>query len=156
MKIRKIITGKTIGIVMVLATLICCNNRNARLRTAVQEGNKDVAELLIAKGADVNATDKDGKAPLHYAANAVKGQKHVVEFLIAKGADVNARDKDGQTPLHRAANAVMGKKRTVELLIAKGADVNARDKDGQTPLSEAAESHHKDLVDLLIKHGAQK
>ena len=58
---------------------------------------KEVVELLIAKGADVNAKDKYDMTPLHPAAG--RGHKEVVELLIAKGADVNARDEDGDTPL---------------------------------------------------------
>ena len=58
---------------------------------------KEVVELLIAKGADVNAKDKYDMTPLHPAAG--RGHKEVVELLIAGGADVNARDEDGDTPL---------------------------------------------------------
>ena len=58
---------------------------------------KEVVELLIAKGADVNAKDKYDMTPLHPAAG--RGHKEVVELLIAKGADVNAKDEDGDTPL---------------------------------------------------------
>ena len=88
------------------------------LHWATVNGHKEVAELLIAKGADVNA--KAGiseKTPLHEAASS--GHKEVVELLIANGADVNAKKKFGRTPLHGAAT-----KGIAELLIAKGADVD--------------------------------
>jgi serine/threonine-protein phosphatase 6 regulatory ankyrin repeat subunit A len=65
------------------------------------EGHKEVAELLIAAGADVNAKDFTlGRTLLHIAAR--EGHKEIVELLIAKGADVNAMDKDGNTPLDSA------------------------------------------------------
>jgi ankyrin repeat protein len=38
------------------------------LRIAAQFGHKDVAELLLAKGADVNTKDEDGYTPLHFTA----------------------------------------------------------------------------------------
>ena len=45
-------------------------------------------ELLITKGANVNAKDEDNYTALILASK--KGHKDVAELLIAKGADVNA------------------------------------------------------------------
>jgi ankyrin repeat protein len=119
---------------------------------------KEVAELLISKGADVNAKNNDGVTPLHYAARY--GRKEVAELLIAKGAEVNAKsDTTGrlfsqeQTPLHYAANG--GQKEIVELLIAAGADVNAKGRGFfQTPLQFAANKGHKEIAELLVAGGA--
>ena len=61
-------------------------------------GSKVVAELLIAKGADVNAKVDVGGTPLHFA--AALDHKEIAELLIAaKGADLNAKDILGETPL---------------------------------------------------------
>ena len=49
----------------------------------------------------MNAKDRAGSAPLHYA--IAKGVS-VVSALIAAGADVNAKNDDDDTPLHRAAD----------------------------------------------------
>jgi ankyrin repeat protein len=63
--------------------------------------HKEIIELLIAKGADVNAKNNSGWTPLLMA--VLGDRKEVIELLIAKGADVNAKDsrKDsrGETPL---------------------------------------------------------
>ena len=63
-------------------------------------GHKEIAELLIVEGADVNAKSENGVTPLHWA--ALHGHKEVAELLIAKGADVNAKNDFGETPLDGA------------------------------------------------------
>jgi len=56
---------------------------------------KEIAELLIAKGSDVNAKDdKIGRTSLHLAAHS--GQKEIVELLIANGANMNAKIEVGK------------------------------------------------------------
>ncbi len=57
-------------------------------------GEKNVAELLLAKGADVNATNNDGDTPLHCAAY----HRDMAELLLNKGANVSAKNKRGETP----------------------------------------------------------
>jgi hypothetical protein len=109
-------------------------------------GHKDVVELLLANGADVNAKGKDSSTSLH--ATAGNGQKGVVELLLANKADVNARDTNGWTPLHWAAG--MGDKEVVEMLLASGADVNAKGKDGTTPFECAVAMGHRDVAESLM------
>lgn len=60
-----------------------------------------VKSLLAVDSGLVNAKDKDGETPLHWA--AVKNHKDVAVPLLANKADVNARDNDWNTPLRMAA-----------------------------------------------------
>ena len=121
------------------------------LTFAAIEGHKEIVELLIAKGADVEVADLLSATPLHRAASW--GHKEIAELLITKGANVNAEDKWGNTPLHLAA--YKGHKENVELLIAAGADVNAKNEDGETPLDDAVRYKQTEIADLLRKHSGK-
>ena len=72
------------------------NAKDKRGRTpllfAAIGGHKEIAEILIAKGADVSPKSPEYKAgitPLHEA--AFHGHKEIVELLIAKGEDVRVK-----------------------------------------------------------------
>ena len=84
------------------------------LHFAARNGHKDVAELLVVKGAAMNTKDDDGRTPLHMVADI--GHNGIAELLIAKGADVNAKDKKDFTPLDGAKN----KPETADLLRKHG------------------------------------
>lgn len=85
-------------------------------------GRKDVASVLLAHGADVNARSRSTRfakenTPLHAA--AANRQVALAELLLAHGADVNAKDGSGYTPLALAAS---GKNDLlVVILLEKGA-----------------------------------
>ena len=121
------------------------------LHMAVTMGHREMAELLLVQGADVDARDTFGQTSLHQAARW--GHKDLAEFLIAKGADVNAKDEAGGTVLHHAA--IQGDESVVELLIARGADVNARNNKNRTPLDLAKEAYPR-VAEVLARHAAKQ
>ena len=80
-------------------------------------GHKEVAALLIAKGADVNAKAEGGWTPLHYATGG--DDKDIAELLIANGAGANAKNKPtGWTPLD--CTGINGDHATADLLRKHG------------------------------------
>ena len=67
--------------------------------------NRELAELAIAHGYDVNA-GRPGWPPLVVASRGDKGEHpEKIQALLELGADVNVRDYKGKTALHRAATA---------------------------------------------------
>ena len=116
------------------------------LHLAALNGHRDVAELLLASKAEVNAESNNGRTPLHFA--AYSGHKDVVELLLASEAEVNAKSNTSATPLHYAAAG--GRRDVTELLLASKAEINAKTNSGRTPLHEASEKGHKDVAELLV------
>jgi ankyrin repeat protein len=126
------------------------NSRDEELRTplmiSVNEANIVITDLLLSKGADVNAKGGDlGWTVLMFG---IFGKnKEIVAKLIAKGADVNATNDTGDTALMFAAQS--GQEDIVELLLEKGADVNAKDKTGRTALTYAEQRGATEIIKLL-------
>jgi ankyrin repeat protein len=74
---------------------------------AALHGRAEIANLLVAIGANMNAKDNlFGETPLHYAIAACRfapqGHLEVAQLLIERGADVNAKDAKGLTPMDYA------------------------------------------------------
>ena len=72
------------------------------LDDAVIANRVDAARLLIARGANVNAVDKNGMTPLMYAASVDFGDSAMIDLLVKSGADRRARSKDGLTAMELA------------------------------------------------------
>lgn len=73
------------------------------LHIAARLGRRDVAEMLISKGAEINKTYGDfmGWTPLQYAASA--GKVDMIEYLLQMGAKMDVVAKNGDYPIHTAA-----------------------------------------------------
>jgi ankyrin repeat protein len=108
---------------------------------------------LLARGADPNARDDEGRTPIFSA--VLGGSLALLGLLLESRADVNARDEHDWTALHVAAEEVLPEMAT--LLLARGADVHATDDEGNTALARAvfsARGRHE-VVRLLRAHGAK-
>eukprot|EP01042_Synura_sphagnicola_P002490 gene2490-2996_t len=70
------------------------------LLIAASFNNDDAVELLLERGATLNAISREGFTALMYA--ATNSNKRILEMLVAKGADQAVRDKRGWTAYHIA------------------------------------------------------
>ncbi len=125
------------------------------LATAIASYNdnwKPVAELLLAKGAKIEATDTEGQSILtRTLGNGGSAQKEKIAWLLSKGADINARNRYGKTALE---TALAGSSSEVVALILDKADVKKADENGNTPLFTAVTRGNVEYVRLLIDKGA--
>ncbi len=149
------------------------------LMFAAREGDVESARILVAAGADVNATGGDGKDALGLA--LFNGSYEVASFLVDNHSKVNQADAQGFTPLfwvvdrrnmETAPNfpwmVTTDPLPLTEKMLNAGANPNqiinntprARMREGSprivfgTALMRAAFSGDLALVKLLIAHGA--
>lgn len=103
-----------------------------------------MTQLLILKGANVNAKDKDfGNSVLEIAVQG--GQLETAKLLLSAGADINAKNNLDETALWAAAENDLPE--MVQFLLTHHADATIKDEDGKTPLAIAEE---KDLEDIAV------
>ena len=127
------------------------------------KGAVEFVEKLLNAGANPNATNSYGYAPLHVAATA--GQTAIVEALLNAGANPNVVPAEeasaseqtlkycaGMTPLHFAAHG--GHAEVIDALLAAGADANAADGAGVTPIYWSEKAGHVDATVSLLTGGA--
>jgi hypothetical protein len=129
------------------------NKGDTALMNAAIKGHAEIAELLIANGADVDVRDHAGNTALIDAAKYGRETTcDVMAILIDFGADINAKNKYGITPLMNAAQ--WGHRANAACLISEGADIDAESNAGASALELSELSEHKDIADLLRRHGA--
>jgi ankyrin repeat protein len=136
-----------------IANLIVARGATLDLFEAAASGEIERAERLVAETPSaIDAFSADGWTPLHLAAFFGRGK--IAELLLEHGADAGARSRNANanTPLHAALAG--NQSFTAGLLIGAGADVNAADAGGWRPLHIAAANNNLDAMQTLIAQGA--
>jgi ankyrin repeat protein len=90
----------------------------------------ETVEALVAKGADIRATNSNGSQAIHFA--AVSGSVPLLAFMLSHGAHINATNYSHFTPLHFATDCC--KVDAAIFLLSRGADAYAETVEGYTPL----------------------
>jgi quinoprotein dehydrogenase-associated probable ABC transporter substrate-binding protein len=121
------------------------------LANAVLAADVKRITFLVSKGADINARDAQGYAPVHTAAR--NRHPDLIAALADLGADLNAPDGDGMTPLIHAA--MRNHVPTVKMLLAHGADVEKPNAQGYPPLALAIAENKFEVAKALMEGGAK-
>ena len=122
------------------------------LVTCAQAGSVPAVQMLIARGADVNAKDSwRGQTALMWA--AAENHAGLIKVLLAAGAAVDARSTGNFTALMFAVR--QDAREAARLLIEVGADVSLAGPNGQDVLRLAINNRHYTLAAALLDAGAR-
>jgi ankyrin len=111
------------------------SNRCRPIHLAVKNGDLNILNTLLDRGASASASTKDGKTPLHFADKI--GNLDAISVLLSHDANIAAVTGMGETMLHLAANS--GNIEALKFLLQHGADVKAKTSDGDSALDLAAD-----------------
>ncbi|KAI3367690.1 hypothetical protein L3Q82_026525 [Scortum barcoo] len=127
------------------------DNGQTPLMVSAEQGNLEIVQELIRRGANVNLDDVDCWTALISAAK--EGHIEVVRELLENNANLEHRDMGGWTALMWAA--YKGRTDVAQLLLEKEANPNITGQYSVYPIIWAAGRGHAEIVHLLLQHGAK-
>ncbi|XP_029288904.1 ankyrin repeat domain-containing protein 27 isoform X2 [Cottoperca gobio] len=123
------------------------------LHVAAIYGQAQLIDLLVCKGAPVNATDYHALAPLHLACQ--RGYQGVTLLLLHYQANTDAQDNNGNTPLHLAC--MYGHEDCVKALVyydVQTCRLDLQNDKGDVALHIAARWGYEGIIQVLLENGA--
>ncbi|XP_067141257.1 integrin-linked protein kinase [Centruroides vittatus] len=119
------------------------------LHWASKEGRANIVEMLIQRGARINATNMGDDTALHLA--SAHGHRDIVHMLLRNKADINAVNEHGNTALHYAC--FWSYQAIAEDLINNGALVSVANRYGEIPLDKCKGQLAQKLHELAVQSG---
>ncbi|KAG4439135.1 hypothetical protein IFR05_005372 [Cadophora sp. M221] len=99
----------------------------------LHESSGPLIELLMAKGADVNAKrPSDHQTPLHCMIGSLR--ESMVKYFLPYVSDWNVTDSHGDTPLHILLLNSHPSESRLKVLLDAGVDLNRRNNKGEAPI----------------------
>ena len=127
------------------------------IQHATETGRTGVIDILMQRGANVDAPDNNGMTPLMSA--SLRGFTKMVQFLVGRGANIEAQDKTGITPLMHAAYHQAARneipmmsarnKDTISYLLSAGASLDAEDSASRNAEERAERGRNRDALGIL-------
>ena len=122
------------------------------LHLACAGGFRELAELLITSGAELEALNEQVNTPFLIAVEW--NRREVIRCLQSFHVDLTVVDGEGFSGL--ASAALHGHAELARELLDLGLDPDQRTTSGETPLMLAASNCHVELVRILLTHGADR
>ncbi|KAF4341128.1 hypothetical protein FBEOM_4998 [Fusarium beomiforme] len=117
---------------------------------ACAEGQEDMVEYLLEKGASTDVTFDEGESIIPIIVSG--GSERILKLVLEKNPslDTDCPSPDGETPLFKAVSS--GFDKLVTILLERGADANRRSKYGNVPIFGAITNRQNDTFRILLEH----
>jgi len=122
-------------------------DKKTALFYAAKSSRMDVVKRLLEAGANIEATDKQGRTALFDA--VVARDPEILELLLRSGANINAMDEDGKNLIFYAVAVDVIRK-----LVLQGLELEKQDHKGRTALFDAVEAATLGRIDMLLESGS--
>ncbi|KAK1623532.1 ankyrin repeat-containing domain protein [Colletotrichum phormii] len=126
---------------------ILCQDGNAPLHIATNQGNEHLVTLLAVSNVDV--TNAFGQTALHLGSN--NGDVRIARLLLEARATADARDEDGLTPLHVAIKALRNVQNDLALYQSGLGDLTEETRN----IAELHSGQYVSTIELLLSDGAE-
>jgi ankyrin repeat protein len=124
-------------------------------------GDRNLAKILINRGARINAKDKEGNSPITYA--VLGEERKMITFLKEKNASINEKNIKGRSALAEyvdrktinSQNTISEEnKKTIDIILKEGGYINSQDEEGNTIIMVAAKNNNESFLKYLYEKGA--
>lgn len=116
------------------------------ITSSAHDDSPQLTDLLLDRGADINAKGTCGSSPLAIA--VMNDHINLAEHFLNRGADINAQDDGGDPPLSEAV--VNGSHRSARMLLARGADYRTVNLSGMGILHLLADSADEEMLKVFV------
>ncbi|WP_435954741.1 ankyrin repeat domain-containing protein [Dryocola sp. BD626] len=124
------------------------NELLAEFLQAAQDGNLEGLKNCLAKGVDINATNRQKRTAITLA--SLHKQYECVEFLISAGADINKQDETCFNPF--LLSCLNNDLTLLRLILPANPDLNVLSRFGGVGITPASEKGHVEIVRELLTH----
>ncbi|KAH9523572.1 hypothetical protein Btru_040367, partial [Bulinus truncatus] len=118
---------------------------------AAFNGEAEILNILILRGAGLTVLDNKGRQPAHLAAS--RNHLSILQLLFGSGVSLDVQCSSGKSPLHYAAQ--FGGLETVKFLVERDCDTTIEDKSSNLAAHVAAKYDRLNCLKFLVKQGAR-
>lgn len=128
-----------------------CKSQTLFMHSIIFQNNLQMSQLLLNRGADINAYDSDGNTPFNYVCSEKNFNCEKFRFLLKNGCNINIANKFRESPI---SNLIKFDRKEEALILINNNVVISDCESSAEPIVIALLKHSKFWVEKLVEKGA--